>query len=114
MKIFTYERLAAMPLLSALRCRLSGWPVSPAATTVGSVRRCTRSGQAELILTVAPAGVEGTSGFTGNGIQVAKKRMDVRGVPPRGKTGLTIRPPAHLEAAEPAYRDPRPQFFAPP
>ncbi|WP_425271130.1 hypothetical protein [Micromonospora arborensis] len=41
--------------------------------------------QSELTLTVAPTGVEGTSGFTGNGIRVAKKRMDVRGVPPRGK-----------------------------
>ncbi|WP_435825973.1 hypothetical protein [Micromonospora zamorensis] len=41
--------------------------------------------QTELSLTLAPVGVEGTSGFTGNGIQIAKKRMDVRGVPPRGK-----------------------------
>ena len=81
MKIFTYERLRRCRL-SALRCRLSGWPLPAARPSVPQVHQVR---QAELILTVAPAGVEGTSGFTGNGIQVAKKRMDVRGVPPRGR-----------------------------
>ncbi|MET8467640.1 hypothetical protein [Micromonospora zamorensis] len=80
MEIFTYERLAAMPSvhapLSAVRVALAA--ARPSVPQVHQV-------QTELSLTVAPVGVEGTSGFTGNGIQVAKKRMDVRGVPPRGK-----------------------------
>ncbi|MEU1680001.1 hypothetical protein OHQ88_31540 [Micromonospora zamorensis] len=80
MKIFTYERLAAMPSvhapLSAVRVALTA--ARPSVPQVHQV-------QTELSLTLAPVGVEGTSGFTGNGIQVAKKRMDVRGVPPRGK-----------------------------
>ncbi|MBQ0978918.1 MULTISPECIES: hypothetical protein [Micromonospora] len=80
MKIFTYERLAVMPSvhapLSAVRVALTA--ARPSVPQVHQV-------QTELSLTLAPVGVEGTSGFTGNGIQVAKKRMDVRGVPPRGK-----------------------------
>ncbi|MGC4809816.1 hypothetical protein ACLQ29_04705 [Micromonospora sp. DT228] len=80
MKIFTYERLAAMPSvhapLSAVRVALVA--ARPSVPQVHQV-------QAELTLTVAPAGVEGASGSTGNGIQVAMKRTDVRGVPPRGK-----------------------------
>ncbi|TQJ24944.1 hypothetical protein FBZ33_5289 [Micromonospora sp. A202] len=80
MEIFTYERLAAMPSvhapLSAVRVALTA--ARPSVPQVHQV-------QTELSLTLAPVGVEGTSGFTGNGIQVAKKRMDVRGVPPRGK-----------------------------
>ncbi|MEU1361417.1 hypothetical protein ABZ356_16425 [Micromonospora zamorensis] len=80
MEIFTYERLAAMPSvhapLSAVRVALAA--ARPSVPQVHQV-------QTELSLTVAPVGVEGTSGFTGNGIQVAKKRTDVRGVPPRGK-----------------------------
>ncbi|MBM0277122.1 hypothetical protein [Micromonospora tarensis] len=80
MKIFTYERLTAVPSvhapLSAVRVALTA--ARPSVPQVHQV-------QAELILTVAPTGVEGTSGSTGNGIQLAKKRMDVRGVPPRGR-----------------------------
>ncbi|PYC71637.1 hypothetical protein C7C45_10810 [Micromonospora arborensis] len=80
MEIFTYERLTAMPSvcapLSAVRVALAA--ARPSVPQVHQV-------QSELTLTVAPTGVEGTSGFTGNGIRVAKKRMDVRGVPPRGK-----------------------------
>ncbi|WP_433649158.1 hypothetical protein ACQP2C_20200 [Micromonospora zamorensis] len=80
MKIFTYERLAAMPSvhapLSAVRVALAA--ARPSVPQVHQV-------QTELSLTLAPVGVEGTSGSTGNGIQIAKKRMDVRGVPPRGK-----------------------------
>ncbi|MEU8184423.1 hypothetical protein AB0B85_03735 [Micromonospora sp. NPDC049044] len=80
MKIFTYERLAAMPSvdapMSAVRVALTA--ARPSVPQVHQV-------QAELTLTVAPVGVEGTSGSMGNGIQVAKKRTDVRGVPPRGK-----------------------------
>ncbi|MCO1598457.1 hypothetical protein M8C17_25240 [Micromonospora sp. RHAY321] len=77
MKIFTYERLAAMPAahapLSAVRVALTA--PRPSVPQVHQV-------QAELTLTV---GVNGTSGITGKGIQGAKKRMDVRGVPPRGR-----------------------------
>ncbi|MFI6270305.1 hypothetical protein [Micromonospora zamorensis] len=80
MEIFTYERLAAMPSvhapLSAVRVALAA--ARPSVPQVHQV-------QTELSLTVAPVGVEGTSGSTGNGIQIAKKRMDVRGVPPRGR-----------------------------
>ncbi|SIN18991.1 hypothetical protein [Micromonospora cremea] len=80
MEIFTYERLAAMPAvhapLSAVRVALAA--ARPSVPQVHQV-------QAELNLTVAPTGVEGTSGFTGMGIQGAKKRTDVRGVPPRGR-----------------------------
>lgn len=82
MEIFTYERPAAMPAacapLSAVRVALAARPSVPQVHQVQV--------QAELTLTVAPiAGTEGTSGFTGKGIGVAKKRMDVRGVPPRGR-----------------------------
>ncbi|MEV0154396.1 hypothetical protein AB0H57_11740 [Micromonospora sp. NPDC050686] len=81
MEIFTYERLAAMPAavvpLSAVRVAHATRPSAPQVHQVPV--------QAELNLTVAPlAEIEGTSGFTGMGIG-AKKRTDVRGVPPRGR-----------------------------
>ena len=81
-KIFNYERLTAMPSavapLSAVRVALAARPSAPQVHQVQV--------QAELNLTVAPiAGVEGTSGFAGMGIDGAKKRTDVRGVPPRGR-----------------------------
>ncbi|GLZ59212.1 MULTISPECIES: hypothetical protein [Micromonospora] len=80
MKIFTYERLTAMPSvcapLSAVRVALTA--ARPSVPQVHQV-------QAELTLTVAPVGVEGTSGTTGMDINDVKKRMDVRGVPPRGR-----------------------------
>lgn len=41
--------------------------------------------QAELILALAPYGTQETSGFTGKGVDSATRRMDVRGVPPRGR-----------------------------
>lgn len=41
--------------------------------------------QAELRLMLAPYGIQGTSGFTGKGVDSAQRRMDVRGVPPRGR-----------------------------
>ncbi|MFC0503296.1 hypothetical protein [Micromonospora costi] len=82
MEIFTYERPAALPAaiapLSAVRVALTA--ARPSVPQVHQVQV-----QAELNLTVAPIGVEGTSGFTGKGVDVAKKRMDVRGVPPRGR-----------------------------
>jgi hypothetical protein len=41
--------------------------------------------QAELVRALESAGSNGTTGFTGKGIQTSKKRMVVRGVPPRGR-----------------------------
>ncbi|MEE6257085.1 hypothetical protein V1633_01100 [Plantactinospora sonchi] len=41
--------------------------------------------QAELGQARVSAERQGTNGFTGNGIQGAVKRMDVSGVPPRGR-----------------------------
>ncbi|MEU2610431.1 hypothetical protein ABZ570_02395 [Micromonospora sp. NPDC007271] len=81
MRIFIYERPAAMPAacapLSAVRVALAARPSVPQPHQAQV--------QAELNLTVAPlAGFEGTSGFTGMGID-GVKRTDVRGVPPRGR-----------------------------
>ncbi len=82
MEIFTYERPAAMPAacapLSAVRVALAA---RPSVSQPHQVQV-----QAELNLAVAPlAGIEGTSGFTGKGIDGVTKRTDVRGVPPRGR-----------------------------
>ncbi|RKN18220.1 hypothetical protein D7147_18210 [Micromonospora musae] len=82
MKIFTYERLAAMPAacapLSAVR--VASVVKRPSVPQVHQVEA-----QAELILAAAPNGLRGTSGFTGMGIDGVAKRTDVRGVPPRGR-----------------------------
>ncbi|MFU8852454.1 hypothetical protein ACNAW0_15920 [Micromonospora sp. SL1-18] len=82
METYIYERPAAMPAayvpLSAVRVALATRPSVPQVHQVQV--------QAELNLTVAPlAAIEGTSGSTGLGIGSAKKRTDVRGVPPRGR-----------------------------
>ncbi|WBB66577.1 hypothetical protein [Micromonospora sp. WMMD812] len=82
MEIFTYERPAA---LSAVCAPLSAVRVALAAPRPSVPQVHQVQVQAELTLTVAPNGVDGTSGFTGMGIGVAKKRTDVRGVPPRGR-----------------------------
>ncbi|SCL41181.1 hypothetical protein GA0074692_6184 [Micromonospora pallida] len=82
MESFVYERPAALPAvlapLSAAWAALTvGLPVPQAHQT---------QDQAELVLTVAPNGIEGISGFTGKGVETAmKRRLDVRGVPPRGR-----------------------------
>ncbi|MEU4334502.1 hypothetical protein AB0F59_07725 [Micromonospora lupini] len=80
MEIFTYERLTAMPSvcapLSAVRVALPA--ARPSVPQVHQV-------QAELILAVAPTGLNGTSGITGMDINGVKRRTDVRGVPPRGR-----------------------------
>ncbi|MFD2767359.1 hypothetical protein [Micromonospora eburnea] len=81
-KTYVYERPAAMPAacapLSAVRVALAA---RPSVSQVHQVQV-----QAELnLLMAALAEVEGTSGFTGMGIVGAKKRTDVRGVPPRGR-----------------------------
>ncbi|RKF26658.1 hypothetical protein [Micromonospora globbae] len=82
MEIFTYERPAALPAavapLSTVRVALAA--TRPSVPQVHQVEA-----QAELILAAAPNGLRGTSGFTGMDVDGAKKRMDVRGVPPRGR-----------------------------
>ncbi|WP_406105684.1 hypothetical protein [Micromonospora globbae] len=82
MEIFTYERPAALPAavapLSAVRVALAA--TRPSVPQVHQVEA-----QAELILAAAPNGLRGTSGFTGMDVDGFKKRMDVRGVPPRGR-----------------------------
>ncbi|MFG3707331.1 hypothetical protein ACGF7U_21755 [Micromonospora sp. NPDC047670] len=76
------ERPAALPAavapLSAVRVALAA--ARPSVPQVHQVEA-----QAELILATAPNGIQGTSGFTGKGVDAASKRMDVRGVPPRGR-----------------------------
>ncbi|MEW2381674.1 hypothetical protein AB0873_06225 [Micromonospora sp. NPDC047707] len=76
------ERPAALPAavapLSAVQVALAA--ARPSVPQVHQVET-----QAELILAPAPHAVQGTSGFTGKGVDVAKRRMDVRGVPPRGR-----------------------------
>ncbi|GAB3954120.1 hypothetical protein GCM10027614_60670 [Micromonospora vulcania] len=69
---------AAHAPLSAVRVALTA--PRPSVPQVHQVRV-----QAELTLTLVSAGVDGTSGSTGMGIQGANKRTDVRGVPPRGR-----------------------------
>ncbi|WP_320066352.1 hypothetical protein [Micromonospora sp. RTGN7] len=82
MEIFTYARPAAMPAavapMSAVRAASVARPPAPWAHQVRV--------QAELNLTVEPlTGVEGAIGSTAMGVDGAKKRTDVRGVPPRGR-----------------------------
>ncbi|SCL19151.1 hypothetical protein GA0070616_1676 [Micromonospora nigra] len=91
MEICIYERPAALPVAVApLSAALT---VAPVATAVRATAVATRpwapqahrvEAQAELILATTPNGYQGTSGFTGKGVDGAK-RMDVRGVPPRGR-----------------------------
>ncbi len=76
------ERPAALPAavapLSAVRVALAA--ARPSVPQVHQVET-----QAELILAPAPHGIQGTSGFTVKGVDGVKRRMDVRGVPPRGR-----------------------------
>ncbi|MEV5769382.1 hypothetical protein AB0L34_33210 [Micromonospora sp. NPDC052213] len=76
------ERPAALP---AAVVPLSAVRVAVAATRPSVPQVHQVEAQAELILAPAPTGIQGTSGFTGKGVDVANKRMDVRGVPPRGR-----------------------------
>ncbi|WP_420330351.1 hypothetical protein [Micromonospora endolithica] len=80
----SYERLAAP--LNAACAPLSAVPVALAAARPSVPQVHQVETQAELILAPAPQWTQGTSGFTGKGVDVAgKRRMDVRGVPPRGR-----------------------------
>ena len=82
MEIYINERPSALPAgyaaMSAVRAIL-------AADLPSLAQAHQAQAQAELVLAGASAVANGTTGFTGKGIQSSKKRMDVRGVPPRGR-----------------------------
>jgi hypothetical protein len=92
MESYIYQRPAALPVavvpLSAVpttvvplaEVRATAVAARPWAPQVHRVEI-----QAELILAPVTKGLQGTSGFTGKGVDGANKRMDVRGVPPRGR-----------------------------
>ncbi|WP_433387494.1 hypothetical protein [Micromonospora sp. KLBMP9576] len=80
--IYVYERPAALPAAVA---SMSAVPVALAAARPSGSQVHQVEAQAELILAGAPNGTEGTSGFPVKGVDAAKRRTDVRGVPPRGR-----------------------------
>ena len=92
MESYIYQRPMALPVavapLSAALATVA--PLAESRATVVAARPWAPQVhqvevQAELILAPAPNGIQGTSGFTGKGVDGANKRMDVRGVPPRGR-----------------------------
>jgi len=80
--IYVTERPWALPAalapVSDVRCILAA--DTPQRSQVHQV-----PAQAELVQDHASAERPGTNGFTGNGVRLAAKRMDVSGVPPRGR-----------------------------
>jgi hypothetical protein len=85
--IYVTERPWALPAalapVSDVRCILAA--DTPQRSQVHQVLT-----QAELVQAHASAERQGTNGFTGNGftgngVRLAAKRMDVSGVPPRGR-----------------------------
>ena len=82
MEIYNYERpsapLAGLAPMSAVR-------VTPVADVPWRPQVHQVQAQVELVQAGVSVGVNGTSGFTGMGIQTSNKRTDVRGVPPRGR-----------------------------
>jgi hypothetical protein len=85
MEIYTYQRPAALPAACAPASAV--WATMAAADTRSVPQAHQAHAQAELMLALAPAGTNstnGTFGFTGKDI-LTSKRMDVRGVPPRGR-----------------------------
>jgi hypothetical protein len=88
MEIYLNERPSALPAglapLSTVRTLLT--VATPWVSQAHQAQVQAELIQAELVQAAASAGTNGTSGFTGGeGIQLSKKRMDVRGVPPRGR-----------------------------
>lgn len=82
MESYIYERpsapLAGLAPMSAAR-------VVPVADVPWRPQVHQVQAQFERVLAPVSLGVNGTSGFTGMGIQLSNKRTDVRGVPPRGR-----------------------------
>lgn len=76
METYTYQRPSVLPAALAPKHALG---------QVSGPQAHRTQARLALILATVPTGVDGTSGFTGNGIDGAEKRMDVRGVPPRGR-----------------------------
>ncbi|MGC5030230.1 hypothetical protein [Micromonospora sp. DT229] len=93
MESYIYTRptalpVAVAPLSAALTVAVA--PMSADRAAVAAARPWAPQAhrvevQAELILAPAANAIQGTSGFTGKGVDGAVKRMDVRGVPPRGR-----------------------------
>lgn len=82
MEIYSNERpmvlpAANAPLTAVQKAHTAARPSVPQTRQVKT--------QAELTLALAPIGTQGTSGFTGKGVDNATRRTDVRGVPPRGR-----------------------------
>ncbi|WBB54943.1 hypothetical protein [Verrucosispora sp. WMMD573] len=92
MESYIYQRPTALPVAVA--------PLSAALTTAAPLAEVRATAvaarpwapqvhraeiQAELILAPVTNGLQGSSGFTGKGVDGVNKRMDVRGVPPRGR-----------------------------
>jgi hypothetical protein len=81
MEIYINERPSALPAVappSAVRLVLAA-----DAAQLPQVHQV--PAQAELVQAMESTGSNGTTGFTGKGIQTSNKRVDVRGVPPRGR-----------------------------
>ncbi|MFV2100056.1 hypothetical protein [Micromonospora sp. LOL_024] len=92
MESYIYQRPTALPVavapLSAALTTVT--PVTEGRATVAAARPWAPQThrvevQAELILAPTPNGLQESVGFTGKGADGATKRMDVRGVPPRGR-----------------------------
>ncbi|MEV0391556.1 hypothetical protein [Polymorphospora rubra] len=71
--------------LSAALTSVSAVRVLPSADTALLPQTHQAPTQAELILAPKSVEAKGISGFAGGDVPTAAKRMDVRGVPPRGR-----------------------------
>jgi len=80
--IYIYQRPV---MLSAAVAPMSAAPLALAVAWPSGSQAHRVEAQVELLLVPAPNGIEGTSGFPGKGVDAAKRRTDVRGVPPRGR-----------------------------
>ena len=81
MEIYVTERPAALPAVCA---PLSAVRVTPAAGVPSRPWAHSVPSQAELALVPTSAGFQGINGLVGTDVPTSK-RMDVRGVPPRGR-----------------------------
>ncbi|NLU76922.1 hypothetical protein HCA58_00640 [Micromonospora sp. HNM0581] len=92
MELYIYKRptelpIAVAPLPAALSSVSSRTDVRAATVAARpwapQVHRAET--QAELILAPVTSAFQGSSGCAGNGVDDVNKRMDIRGVPPRGR-----------------------------